>query len=87
MKAVHQDLIRQRAYEIWEQSGRPDGLDLEHWAEAERQLLDAAPEIAASDPVIPETRNSPDKAVADEDAAPAATPRQPGTRVEPARAR
>ena len=58
MKAVHQDLIRQRAYEIWEQSGRPDGLDREHWAEAERQLLDAAPEIAAPDPVIPETGRS-----------------------------
>ena len=45
MKAVHEDLIRQRAYEIWESQGRPLGLDKEHWEQAERELLDAAPGI------------------------------------------
>jgi len=30
--------IRSRAYLIWEQQGRPDGRDQEHWQEAERQL-------------------------------------------------
>jgi hypothetical protein len=30
--------IRLRAYQIWEQEGRPHGRDREHWHEAERQL-------------------------------------------------
>jgi len=46
MKAVPEVLIRIRAYEIWEERGRPTGFDKEHWAEAEQQLLDAAPDIA-----------------------------------------
>ena len=45
MKAVQHDAIRLRAYEIWESSGRPDGLEKEHWEQAERELLDAAPEV------------------------------------------
>jgi Protein of unknown function (DUF2934) len=45
MKAVQHDVIRLRAYEIWESSGRPDGLEKEHWEQAERELLDAAPEV------------------------------------------
>ena len=47
MKAVDHDLIKQRAYDIWEQSGCPHGLDKEHWEQAERELLDAAPAIKA----------------------------------------
>ena len=36
--------IAKRAYELWEQSGRPAGKDLEHWlkAEAESQAKKAA---------------------------------------------
>ena len=30
--------IRGRAYEIWEEAGRPAGRDVEFWLEAERQL-------------------------------------------------
>jgi len=30
--------IERRAYEIWLERGRPAGQDMEHWAEAERQL-------------------------------------------------
>ena len=33
------DLIRQRAYEIWEQDGRPDGRDQEHWHQAEAEMM------------------------------------------------
>ena len=31
-----QSAIAQKAYELWEQNGRTDGRDLEHWLEAER---------------------------------------------------
>jgi hypothetical protein len=31
--------IRERAYEIWNASGREDGRAAEHWLSAERELL------------------------------------------------
>jgi hypothetical protein len=30
--------IRQRAYELYEQRGRPDGHDLDDWLQAEREI-------------------------------------------------
>ncbi len=30
--------VAERAYEIWQQSGRPQGRDQEHWFQAEREL-------------------------------------------------
>lgn len=39
---MDQDLerrIRQRAHELWEAEGRPEGRDIEHWREAERQIM------------------------------------------------
>lgn len=32
------DRIRQRAYELWEQEGCPEGRDMEYWLRAEREL-------------------------------------------------
>ena len=32
------DKVADRARRIWEERGRPEGRDLEHWLEAERQL-------------------------------------------------
>jgi hypothetical protein len=31
-------LIRERAYIIWEQSGRPAGLDKDHWFQAAKEV-------------------------------------------------
>jgi DUF2934 family protein len=33
--------IRRRARELWEESGRPSGRDLEFWLEAEREFREA----------------------------------------------
>jgi hypothetical protein len=33
--------IRQRAYEIWEREGRPEGREQEHWEQAEREIAKA----------------------------------------------
>jgi hypothetical protein len=30
--------IRTKAYELWEQAGRPEGEETTHWAEAERRI-------------------------------------------------
>jgi hypothetical protein len=33
-----EDFVRRRAYEIWEEQGRPHGLHAQHWAMAEQEL-------------------------------------------------
>jgi hypothetical protein len=35
------DIVR-RAYELWEQAGKPDGRDQEFYLQAERELQEAA---------------------------------------------
>ncbi len=47
------DAIEQRAQEIWEQRGRPDGQELDHWYQAEKELLEMrtkAEKTASSSP-------------------------------------
>ena len=39
--------IRERAYAIWEQKGRPEGKDREHWLRAEAEI--AAEERGAAE--------------------------------------
>ena len=34
----HHERIRQRAHEIWEREGRPEGMDADHWSRAEQEL-------------------------------------------------
>ncbi len=38
MKATREEQIRKRAYEIWEQEGRPHGEDLKHWLKAFEEI-------------------------------------------------
>jgi hypothetical protein len=35
-----EDCVRRRAYEIWEQNGKPEGRSEEHWAQAHREIED-----------------------------------------------
>ncbi|HVC55613.1 MAG TPA: DUF2934 domain-containing protein [Stellaceae bacterium] len=37
----HEERVRDRAYEIWEQAGRPEGMADEHWLQAEREIVAA----------------------------------------------
>lgn len=37
---MDEDTIRQAAYRIWEENGRPEGQDFEHWFQARNQLDD-----------------------------------------------
>ena len=36
--AAQRDRVAARAYAIWLEAGQPEGRDMEHWLEAERQL-------------------------------------------------
>jgi hypothetical protein len=35
---AREQAIRERAYAIWEEEGRPDGRDLDHWRRAEQEI-------------------------------------------------
>jgi hypothetical protein len=34
----HEQRVQERAYEIWERTGRPEGKAMEHWLQAEAQI-------------------------------------------------
>jgi len=36
--SITDEKISQRAHQIWEQSGRPAGSEIDHWLRAEREL-------------------------------------------------
>jgi hypothetical protein len=38
--AALRKLIAERAYELWENQGKPHGCDLIHWREAEQEIMD-----------------------------------------------
>ena len=42
-EAALKQLIAERAYEIWENQGRPHGYDLIHWHEAEQEIMNSVP--------------------------------------------
>ena len=37
------EMIRQRAYQIWQAEGQPDGRALEHWCRAEAEAVKSRP--------------------------------------------
>ena len=41
MNRHHEDLIRERAYQIWEDEGRPDGASERHWQQAVAAVTEA----------------------------------------------
>jgi Protein of unknown function (DUF2934) len=36
----NEEKIRQRAYELWEQSGKTDGSEMDFWLQAEREIAE-----------------------------------------------
>ena len=44
--ATHEAAIRQRAYAIWEEEGRPTGREWDHWAQASQEILSRTPVAA-----------------------------------------
>jgi Protein of unknown function (DUF2934) len=74
------DEIAQRAYELFEKSGRAPGHDMDHWLEAERQLV-AASKSQNAQPTQPAPTQRP--AVTTSVSAPAAAAQpKPDTRLQ-----
>jgi hypothetical protein len=42
--------IRQRAYAIWEESGRPEGCERQHWEQAAREVLSSGRKAGDAQP-------------------------------------
>ena len=38
MSDDHRERVRERAYRLWEEAGRPPDQAIDHWIEAERQI-------------------------------------------------
>ena len=47
MEDNREEQIRQRAYSIWEEQGKPEGEDMHHWLQAWQELADAGADDAA----------------------------------------
>jgi hypothetical protein len=43
----HDERIRQRAHEIWEEEGRPEGREYSHWLRARAEIQDTASDAPA----------------------------------------
>lgn len=43
------DQIRQRAYQLWQDEGEPEGRDEAHWAQASRELGEGLDPTAGTD--------------------------------------
>jgi hypothetical protein len=76
------DAVEQRAREIWEQRGRPDGQELDHWYQAEKELLEmrnqaekAASSSPAAKPSLPAAAKPSPAPAAPSASGPAATPK------------
>ncbi len=50
--AIHK-LIVERAYELWENRGRPHGCDLIHWREAEQEIMACLEGVQMKETVAP----------------------------------
>ena len=59
-----QERIRQRAHEIWEQAGRPEGSHMEHWDRATAEIDGAAVEPKKAAAEKPAAAAKPAKAAA-----------------------
>lgn len=56
MTADFESRVRQRAHEIWEREGRPEGRDREHWKQAEAELQAENRKSAAKEPKAAKAR-------------------------------
>lgn len=45
--SIHEDQIKDRAYQLWDEAGQPEGREQEFWYQAERELAER--ELAGDD--------------------------------------
>ncbi|OSP53500.1 DUF2934 domain-containing protein [Pseudoruegeria sp. SK021] len=82
METTRKDRISQRAYELWEQAGSPEGQAEQFWYQAENELGDGIGDEASAqafvrDLATPVSEQNPDLAEHDTPAAAKAAPKRP----------
>lgn len=77
--SIREQRIRERAYQLWEQDGRPHGRDWDHWERARTLIASEDGAGPVAEPPAPKPRRSPRKrkATATEPKAPATEPKPP----------
>lgn len=55
-----EERIRRRAHQIWEEGGRQEGRDLEHWLEAEQEVLGSGKQPAQDRGTVVGDAHTPD---------------------------
>jgi hypothetical protein len=53
MRIPSEQSIRERAYQLWEHDGRPDGRSIDYWLEAARELEEAEVALSAKADAAP----------------------------------
>ena len=56
---AHQERVRQRAYRLWEEEGRPEGREQAHWEMAEELVAIEENQRATLQPVPPQNEQNP----------------------------
>jgi hypothetical protein len=84
--ADRDELIRQRAYDLWDRAGRPEGREAEHWHQAEREISDelgGASHGLREDKAAPYADEQPERTGQAEQASPLSKPNVPRSRQKP----
>lgn len=56
--------VRERAYQIWEEEGRPQGRDAHHWQQAAAEFADAGQKKTSPDPLEARAAGAPEASAA-----------------------
>lgn len=56
--------VRERAYQIWEEEGRPQGRDAHHWQQAAAEFADAGQKNTSVDPLEARAAGAPEASAA-----------------------
>ncbi len=82
MTNERRERIRERAHEIWEREGRPEGRDVEHWQMAVAEIeAEAAQEADVGAPAAPAAKPRKAKAAPATEAEPTVAPESAMNRV------
>lgn len=68
--------VRDRAHALWERAGRPQGQDMEHWSQAERELAEEGDAQSPAGKVVGRRERKPKKAEEGAAEAPKAKPKR-----------
>ena len=58
---AYENRVRDRAHQLWENAGRPDGKEMDHWKQAEDEILAEIAEASPPQILDDRTKSTKDK--------------------------